>query len=249
VQQVATVQEAPVAYSAVVDAPAAEAPAPAAAAPEMAADATEGVLAETAPAPMTVPAPPPMPQIAVEPSQSIRQQPPRNVMRPLPARKTVPPIERAEARSSDAYAPPPAPPPLQTMSAPVSSPPQAFAADSEAGAMADAATDATASSARGLTAKQSSAHNEMKAANAATAREQDTTALDRVEVTGSRLRRTDLQVPVSDDAQLAVDDWLERVRTRYGLGDADAARRSLLLFVKDHPSESVPEDLEPLLDE
>ena len=58
-----------------------------------------------------------------------------------------------------------------------------------------------------------------------------------------------MQVPVSEDARLEADAWLERVRTRYGLGDAEAARRSLLLFVKDHPDETVPEDLEPLLDE
>lgn len=65
----------------------------------------------------------------------------------------------------------------------------------------------------------------------------------------ARARQTELQVPVAADARLQVDDWLERVRTRYGLGDEDAARRSLLLFVHDHPSEPVPEDLEPLLDE
>jgi len=65
----------------------------------------------------------------------------------------------------------------------------------------------------------------------------------------SRTRRTDLQVPVAADAQLQVGDWLERVRTRYGLGDEEAARRSLLLFVQDHPTEPVPGDLEPLLDQ
>ena len=76
----------------------------------------------------------------------------------------------------------------------------------------------------------------------------DRATLDRVEVTGTRLQNTDRQVPVSDDARLGVDEWLERVRTRYGLGDADAAKRSLLLFVHEHPSETVPSDLEPLLE-
>ena len=76
----------------------------------------------------------------------------------------------------------------------------------------------------------------------------DNASLERVEVSGSRLR-TDLQVPVADDTHLAVNDWLERVRTRYGLGDAAAARQSLLLFVKEHPRENVPDDLEPLLKE
>ena len=31
-------------------------------------------------------------------------------------------------------------------------------------------------------------------------------------------------------------------------GDEEAARESLLLFVKDHPREPVPDDLEPLLE-
>ena len=112
------------------------------------------------------------------------------------------------------------------------------------------------SAARTTAAKQNAARGEKKASAAAreqerdalesTARDRDT--LDRVEVTGSRLQRTDLQVPISDDARLPVDEWLERVRTRYGLGDAEAAKRSLLLFVHEHPSEAVPGDLEPLLE-
>lgn len=100
-------------------------------------------------------------------------------------------------------------------------------------------------SSNATTAKQSAPRDDARAA----AREIESRELDQVEVTGSRLRRTDLQVPVSEDAQLAVEDWLERVRTRYGLGDAGAAKKSLLLFVKDHPEEPIPGDLEPLLDE
>jgi uncharacterized protein YfaQ (DUF2300 family) len=97
---------------------------------------------------------------------------------------------------------------------------------------------------------QAEALAEAKAARAnASMRQKESATLDRIEVTGSRMKRTDLQVPVSDDAQLPVNEWLERVRTRYGLGDAGAAKQSLLLFVKDHPSEPVPGDLEPLLEE
>ncbi len=70
----------------------------------------------------------------------------------------------------------------------------------------------------------------------------------RAEAGVSRMRRTDLQVPVAEDARLPVNDWLERVRTRYGLGDEQAARQSLLMFVEDHPREPVPGDLEPLLE-
>ena len=110
---------------------------------------------------------------------------------------------------------------------------------------------ADSSTAGAMAAKpQAEALAEAKAARAnASMRQKESATLDRIEVTGSRMKRTDLQVPVSDDAQLPVNEWLERVRTRYGLGDAGAAKQSLLLFVKDHPSEPVPGDLEPLLEE
>lgn len=74
-------------------------------------------------------------------------------------------------------------------------------------------------------------------------------ALDRVAVTGSRLQRTDLQVPVHDDARLATDEWLERIRLRRDLGDGASAAASLRLYVQEHPFRKVPEDLRPLLAE
>ena len=127
-------------------------------------------------------------------------------------------------------------------------PAPAFVADAQADALARqeaAAVQEAVHNSNAAAAKQAATHG----AKAASARDMEPNReLDRVEVSGSRLRRTDLQVPVSEDAQLAVDEWLERVRTRYGLGDAGAARQSLLLFVRDHPEEPVPDDLEPLLD-
>lgn len=72
-------------------------------------------------------------------------------------------------------------------------------------------------------------------------------ALDRVEVSGSRVRRTDLQVPVAEDALLDQKAWIERIRTRQGIGDDAAARRSLELFVQAHSRASVPADLIHLL--
>ena len=126
--------------------------------------------------------------------------------------------------------------------------PMAFTAEADAAADMAAVGDTSSNSARAApTGQQAAARAEMKARSAAATAKESAT-LDRVEVTGSRLQRTDLQVPVSDDARLPVNDWLERVRTRYGLGDEDAARQSLLLFVKDHPREPVPDDLEPLLE-
>lgn len=111
-----------------------------------------------------------------------------------------------------------------------------------------AAAQEVLGSANAASARQSAQRDQTKA-SANAVREAETRAPQRVEVSGSRLKRTDLQVPVAEDAQLAVEEWLERVRTRYGLGDAGAARQSLLLFVKDHPGEPIPDDLEPLLEE
>jgi resuscitation-promoting factor RpfA len=152
--------------------------------------------------------------------------------------------------------PPPAAPPAPVAAAaapePAAEPSVSFAPDPRDGYSArGTAADSAAPQAGLLAAKpQAEALAEAKASRAASsARQKESTSLDRVEVTGSRLKRTDLQVPVSDDAQLPVTEWLERVRTRYGLGDAGAAKQSLLLFVKDHPSEPVPGDLEPLLEE
>ena len=146
----------------------------------------------------------------------------------------------------------PPPPVVLTTPAPVADASLPLAATAEAEAvLAEQVSLVTArSTAKARTdnarSKATSAREaKMRSASAAPA---DNTTLDRVEVSGSRLR-TDLQVPVVDDTHLAVNDWLERVRTRYGLGDAAAARQSLLLFVRDHPRENVPDDLEPLLKE
>jgi hypothetical protein len=206
----------------------------------------------TAAADLAEPAPVSAPKIAATPKQeALRSPPPLGRAVPAaPAEPRATTTEQSKRRDEGYMAaspPPPAPPMPQAMAAPAPAADSAlsFAPDPETrGAAASIAADAAANS----SARPAAARRESKAV-APAGRAQESAALDSVQVTGSRVRRTDLQVPVSDDAQLAVNDWLERVRTRYGLGDADAARQSLLLFVKDHPSETVPDDLEPLLDE
>ena len=161
-----------------------------------------------------------------------------------------------QTRTTDRYQSPapPAPP------APVAMPAPAFAEEPSVAfapapleevtlhrESADTSTSAVAGNARAYF-RTAAARETSAKASAANAQARENATLDRIEVTGTRLKRTDLQVPVSDDAQLPVNEWLERVRTRYGLGDAGAAKRSLLLFVKDHPGEPVPDDLEPLLE-
>lgn len=260
--------EAPAPAAAAMTSPAEAEPAMAAA-PPAAVDAVaqDSAAAATGPADISIPAPPPEPAAKALPPRSPSVSPPRRATRiPPPA---APPVQR-QAQDTDrhipsqAMPPPPAPPaPSMAAPAPVAEAPAAFVAEPNAGAVAEgfsANQAAGYSAARTAAAKQGAAHEESKASAAireqerskqesaareSAARERNT--LDSIEVTGSRLQRTDRQVPVSDDARLPVDQWLERVRTRYGLGDADAAKRSLLLFIHEHPSETVPSDLEPLL--
>lgn len=215
-----------------------------------------------------MPAPPPPPAAKPLPPRSVSMPPPRRAAHVTPPNvppPQAPPVQR-QAQDSDRYrslnaAPPaPAPPaPAMAAPAPATEAPSAFVSDAHDGAVPKAlsANEAAGySAARAAAAKQSTARGEMKTSAAIREQERgaqesnagDRPTLDRVEVTGSRLQRTDLQVPVSDDARLPVYEWLERVRTRYGLGDAEAAKKSLLLFVREHPGEAVPGDLEPLLE-
>ena len=244
---------------------------------EMAQDSAAAAASASANIPMSAPPPPPPPAAKVLPPRTLSIPTPRRAARISPPPE-VPPVPRQAQEGDRYHSPtkatstPPAPPapaaPVMAVRAPAaeapSATPSAFTAERRAGAAAEglsANEAADYSAARTATAKQSAAREESKAS--ATIREQergvqesaaresavrDRATLDRVEVTGSRLQHTDRQVPVSNDARLPVDEWLERVRTRYGLGDADAAKRSLLLFVHEHPSETVPSDLEPLLE-
>jgi hypothetical protein len=86
------------------------------------------------------------------------------------------------------------------------------------------------------------------------ASEADSTTLDRIEVTGSRLKRNDAEsdeplskVPVNEDTRMTTGDWLERIRARRDEGDLDGARASLRLFRRDHPRVRIPDDLRALL--
>jgi hypothetical protein len=267
--QLRPLQQAPVLASA-------EAPMPAVAEQEVMADSAASApssasvpeaaiaadKAPAAPAPAdeeaAAQAPPPSPVRNLAPPPEQRTPQPRQTIRSA-TRASEPARRRAQVAGNigASVPPPPAPPAPAAMAAapaPAAEPSVSFAPDPHDGySVRGAAADSAAPNAGLLAAKpQAEALAEAKAnraASASSARQKESATLDRVEVTGSRLKRTDLQVPVSDDAELPVNEWLERVRTRYGLGDAGAAKQSLLLFVKDHPSEPVPGDLEPLLEE
>jgi hypothetical protein len=68
--------------------------------------------------------------------------------------------------------------------------------------------------------------------------------LDRIEVTGSRIRMADM--PVRDDRELAPAQWLQRIRDRRDDGDLDGARQSLQQFRKSYPRVRLPDDLRAL---
>lgn len=268
--QLRPLQQAPMPVSAEAPADeAAEQPAMAATIPgspalpeaEMAAD-TASAEAVAAPAPAEQAPPAPLKALASPPPAEFRAPPPRQQ---IARAKTRASNAGRQAQSTENAAtasvppPPPAPPAPAAMTAatvaeteaPAAFAPEPRERESHAYLARGVAADNSRTSAGAAAAKpQAEALAEAKAARAAAStRQKESATLDRVEVTGSRMKRTDLQVPVSDDARLPVNEWLERVRTRYGLGDAGAAKQSLLLFVKDHPSEPVPGDLEPLLEE
>ncbi len=227
-------------------------------APASPANPTE-IVAKSAPRPTAPPPSAPTPVLADRGSALPGDAPVRAGQRAAKSTAAVDGAVVAQNRIADRYQsaapPPPAPPAPVAMPAPAfaeepsiafaPSPQEEAAADSQS---VDAPASALAGNARAAVARPVAAREAAAKASAASAQSRENATLDRVEVTGSRLKRTDLQVPVSDDAQLPVNEWLERVRTRYGLGDAGAAKKSLLLFVKDHPRETVPDDLEPLLE-
>lgn len=93
----------------------------------------------------------------------------------------------------------------------------------------------------------------------------DDTSLDRITVTGSRIRHAepvaadrldeyldeplDDQPPVSFASPQARDAWLQRIRELVDEGERDAARASLREFRRRYPQHPVPADLKALLEE
>lgn len=170
----------------------------------------------------------------------------------------------------DAPAPPPAPP--APASAPVYAPapaaaPAATASDAAKPQLARerryelqeaAPTGAAATSApkaegglRGKSAPaaantvRSAAPAAAQAAPAETAQPaiaNDSSALERIEVTGSRI-----QLDAAQEARLTPAQWLELIRGYRDRGDTELARDSLRRFHRAHPQTRVPDDLRALL--
>lgn len=140
--------------------------------------------------------------------------------------------------------------------APAYAPPTPAAAPAPAAADAGTATRefSRATSQARRAAEAAERRREAEAKEAAT--------LDRIEVTGSRIKRADIESaqpatsmqgnlivlpPVAEDPRLDRADWLERIRARRDAGRVEDARASLALFRKAHPRVRIPDDLRPLL--
>lgn len=164
-------------------------------------------------------------------------------------RVQVPPAER-ELKSAPAMAPPPpaAPPaPMGVMSAPV---PVEAAANAGWASPADnlsskRAAKAAAVAADAATLGKAEAYSEragIQAAPEPSSKSDASPALDRIEVTGSRIGND-----ASDESRLAPAEWLDRIRGYRDDGQAERARESLQRFRRAHPHARVPDDLRALL--
>ena len=73
-------------------------------------------------------------------------------------------------------------------------------------------------------------------------------ALDKAEVSGSRLKRAGSALPpLADDAKLDADAWIARIRARLAAGERNEAVSSLKSFMAAHPDVAIPNDLRALL--
>lgn len=245
--QLRPLQEAPTAS---------EAPSAAAAAPELdtlpepvqtqAADAAAPAPVQKSVSPPTESNPPPSAPPQRPSRQAALPPAPRAVARDQPA---APDAFQREPAPAERYSPPP-PPPAPSAPAPVMAQKALgdagrTAAQAEQAAQAKRARD-DATSSRQLLLESEMRRRQESPTAAASAIAHDTV----VEATGSAratLRRTDLQLPVAEDAKLAPEEWLDRIRLRRDLGDSGNASASLRLFVEAHPFQRVPEDLRPLI--
>ncbi|MFC5569480.1 hypothetical protein ACFPN1_05290 [Lysobacter yangpyeongensis] len=222
------------------------------------------IMAEPLPAARAPAANPPP---AAEPSVALVATPQAPASRAKTATETAE-LEHASAPMADATAKATAPAAPGASAATAAAPAaEAVAADAPATAegfsaepppaAAPAATSARKSHATYTTAARAMAERRARGnreeAAAAQAAEADAATLDRVEVTGSRIRRADAdavdwtQVPVNDDTHLPAAEWLERVRARRDADDLDNARASLRLFRREYPRVRIPDDLRALM--
>jgi hypothetical protein len=129
--------------------------------------------------------------------------------------------------------------------------PGAMAAPTPTPTTAPAASDSAAS---GVVAPRSGYSSNESQQRQKQESEKQAQALDRIEVTGSRIRGFEDQ-PIDDEPPASADSpevreaWLKRVRELVTQGDRDAARDSLREYRRRYPDAAIPDDLRPLLSE
>lgn len=210
------------------------------------------------------------PEAAAPPRQLRRQAQPS--VAPAPADETIreerkqsaPPRDAAAADADDREAeaavvfddpspvdtPAPAPPPPPAPQAAAAAAPEPDLSTLPAAGAASAAPQESANE------RERKAGAEDAGRDAAMQRRAE--SLDRIEVTGSRVRQDEIdgfadqpyddEPPASADSPEVRKAWLSRIRELLDEGKVDAARASLAEFHRRYPDAALPDDLRPLLE-
>lgn len=225
-------------------------------------------------------------------SEEARQGPSAFPAQAVPKAMSPPPSARAhyttapsspvmvdEPASVSAPSPPPAPPApsVQSIDERAERKAEGYGAtrrDAEADSAAAPALPASPAASAGaldqtaLSKEKSSAADTLKSNQSASdslnaAEASKDVKLDRIEVTGSRVKRDAdhgiaaggqaarqlATLPaVDDDAKLTSTQWIERIRARIRATDDNAARESLRRYRLRYPDAVIPDDLKPLLE-
>jgi len=226
---------------------------------DRAADAAAPAAMKPVPAPVAAPTPAPKADVANETAKRSRaeaapaseQAAAATEARAIePQRRIKPPPAERELKAAPAMAPPPPPPaPMGVMSAPapVEAAPAANAgwaspADNLSSKRAAKAAAVAADAATLGKAEAYSERADVQTAPEPSSQRDASPALDRVEVTGSRIGND-----ASDESRLATGEWLDRIRGYRDAGETVRARESLQRFRRAHPHTRVPDDLRALL--
>lgn len=200
---------------------------------EPAPDAGDATRTAPSAAPAAPPPPPQEPPVLMAPAP----EPPSGI---LPAPAIAEPAPQAASdqlyrANKERRAPAPSPGAMAAP-APVSAP-----------AASDSAASGTVAPHSGYSSNESQQRQKQES-------EKQAQALDRIEVTSSRVRGFEDQ-PIDDEPPASADSpevreaWLKRVRELVTQGDRDAARDSLREYRRRYPDAAIPDDLRPLLSE
>lgn len=157
---------------------------------------------------------------------------------PPPPQQVVSPVRQREAKP----VPPPPQPPVVTATPAFSPSPVSTPAPAAPATASDRLRPPPEQLAQPLPADQF-----QKSGIAADARKD--AALERTEVTGSRVKRANesaLLPSVDDDAKLPPGQWIERIRARVNAADGVSARESMRRLLARYPNAEIPADLAPL---